>query len=195
MNSPASTRGSGPGRPASGSGHGCHPRPIRASAAILGACVAGLMLTGPAMADSGILPDPTITPGASRTTDVGKICSHGTRELRRWDRARDDRVMREYGLRSGPHPDFEVDHLIPLGIGGADSQENLWPEPRRSLEPQWNAEAKDRLEGRLRDLICSGQLDVREAQRAVAEDWTAAYARFFPISNVFPPAVDATERR
>ena len=86
--------------------------------------------------------------------------------------------MAEYGLPGGPHPDFEIDHLIPLGIGGADADANLWPEPRRNIEPIWNAEAKDRLEWKLRDLICSGQLDVRAAQKAVAEDWTEAYSRF-----------------
>ena len=136
-------------------------------------------LASPAWADSGILPDPTLTPGAVRTVDVGEICSTGTRELRHWDRERDDRIMSEYGLPPGPHPDFEVDHLIPLGIGGADDERNLWPEPRRSIEPQWNAETKDRLEWKLRDLVCSGQLDVREAQRMTAEDWVEAYGRFF----------------
>jgi hypothetical protein len=129
-------------------------------------------------APAAIAPDPTLTPGAVRTIDVGEICSHGTRELRHWDRERDDRIMAEYGLRPGPHPDFELDHLIPLGIGGADSDANLWPEPRRSIEPQWNAETKDRLEWKLHDLICSGQLDVREAQRMMAEDWVEAYGRF-----------------
>ena len=101
------------------------------------------MLAGPAMADSAITPDPTLTPGAIRTTDSAEICSHGTRH---WDRRRDDRIMTEYGLPSGPHPDYEVDHLIPLGIGGATDVRNLWPEPRRSVEPVWNAERKDRLE-------------------------------------------------
>jgi hypothetical protein len=86
--------------------------------------------------------------------------------------------LREYGLAPGAHPDFEVDHLIPLGIGGADNDANLWPEPRRSIEPVWNAEAKDRLEWRLRALVCSGQLDVRGAQKAIAEDWTEAYRKF-----------------
>ena len=109
---------------------------------------------------------------------MGEICSHGTRELRHWDRARDNRIMVEYGLPSGPHPDWEIDHLVPVGIGGADAQANLWPEPRRNIEPIWNAERKDRLEWKLRDLICSGSLDAHEAQQAIAEDWTAAYARF-----------------
>jgi hypothetical protein len=39
--------------------------------------------------------------------------------LRHWSRARDDRIMAEYGLPTGPHSDYEVDHLIPLGLGGA----------------------------------------------------------------------------
>jgi hypothetical protein len=118
---------------------------------------------------------------------VGEICSTGTKQLRHWDQQRDDRIMAEYGLPAGPHPDFEIDHLIPLGIGGADNVANLWPEPRRSLEPQWNAERKDRLEWKLRDLICAGQLDVVEAQHMMAEDWVEAYGRFFPTSNFFPP--------
>ena len=97
-------------------------KPILLAAALIAA------LAGPAYADSGILPDPQITPGAVPTVDVGEICSHGTRELRHWDRARDDAVMAEYGLPPGRHPDYEVDHLIPLGIGGADDIRNLWPE-------------------------------------------------------------------
>ena len=147
-------------------------------------------LASPAWADSGILPDPQITPGAVRTTNIGEICSHGTRELRHWDRARDDHIMAEYGLPSGPHPDWEIDHLIPLGIGGADDVANLWPEPRRSIEPQWNAETKDRLEWKLRDLVCSGALDVVEAQHMITEDWTAAYSRFIRVPGGEAAAMD-----
>jgi hypothetical protein len=131
-----------------------------------------------AAAETTIVPDPVLTPGAVRTVDVVEICSTGTRELRHWSRERDDQIMAEYHLPPGPHPDFEIDHLIPLGIGGADDNRNLWPEPRRSIEPMWNAERKDRLEYRLRDLICSGELDVSEAQREISEDWTTAYDRF-----------------
>jgi hypothetical protein len=140
---------------------------------------AALILIGsPALAQA-IVPDPILTPGAIRTTDVGEICSHGTRELRHWSRERDDRILAEYGLPVGPHPDYEVDHLIPLGIGGGDEDSNLWPEPRRSIEPIFNAEAKDRLERRLRELICAGALDIREAQREIAEDWTESYRKRF----------------
>ena len=116
------------------------------------AALALLALASPALADSGILPDPSLTPGQVRTTNIGEICNEGsTRELRHWSRDRDDRILAEYGLAPGPHPDFEIDHLVPLSIGGADDDRNLWPEPRRSIESTWNAEAKDRLEYRLRE--------------------------------------------
>jgi hypothetical protein len=124
------------------------------------------------------VPDPVLTPGAVRTTDVAAICSTGTRELRHWSRERDDEILVEYGLPTGPHPNFEVDHLVPLGLGGADTDDNLWAEPRRSIEPHWNAERKDELEWRLRDLVRGGQLDIREAQREISEDWVTAYQRY-----------------
>ncbi|HZZ21119.1 MAG TPA: hypothetical protein VFE60_00345 [Roseiarcus sp.] len=125
-----------------------------------------------------VIPDPTLTPGAVRTTDVREICAHGTKALRHWSRERDDRIKAEYALPAGGHPDFEIDHLVPLGIGGSDADANLWPEPRRWIEPVWNAERKDELEWVLRDLVCSGQLDVVVAQRAIAEDWVSAYRKY-----------------
>ena len=138
------------------------------------------------------MPDPTLTPGAVRTTDPVEICTHSTREFRHWSREADDRTLIEYGLPPGPHPEVEIDHLIPLGVGGADDDRNKWPEPRRNIEPQWNAERKDRLEWKLRDLICAGELDVREAQHMMAEDWVEAYGRFFrERDNFFPPTVGA----
>jgi hypothetical protein len=122
-------------------------------------------LASPAFADSGILQDPVLTPGAVRTTNIGEICSMSTRELRHWSRDRDDRTMLEYGLPVGSHPTYEIDHLIPLCLGGADSDANLWPEPRRSIEPTWSAERKDELEARMCSLVCSGELDAVRPSR------------------------------
>jgi hypothetical protein len=139
-----------------------------------------LLLSGPVGAQT-VVPDPTITPGAVRTIDVGEICSSGTRQLRHWGRARDDRIMSEYGLSPGPHPDWEIDHLIPLCLGGSDEDRNLWPQPRRSIERDWPAERKDDLEARLCQMVCEGQLDVREAQQEIASDWTESYRRRFRL--------------
>ena len=173
------TRGSGPGRPSSALGLGGPQRRKRASWGFCAALAGALMLASPALADSTIVPDPTLTPGASRTTDANEICSHGTRELRHMTRERSDFLLRQYGLPPGHHPDDELDHLIPLGIGGADLDSNIFPEPRAAIEPEWNAERKDKLEWKLRDLICSGQIDAASAQKAIAEDWTEAYRTYF----------------
>ena len=72
-----------------------------------------------------------LTPGAVRTTNIGEICSTPTSTLRHWSRERDDHIMAEYGLPMGAHPQYEVDHLVPLCLGGNDDDRNLWPEPRR----------------------------------------------------------------
>jgi hypothetical protein len=37
---------------------------------------------------------------------------------------------------------------------------------------------KDCLEDRLHALVCAGQMPLDEAQRAIAEDWIAAYQRY-----------------
>ena len=38
--------------------------------------------------------------------------------------ARRDEILTSYGLPSGDHPDFEIDHLIPLCLGGSDDPSN-----------------------------------------------------------------------
>ena len=50
---------------------------------------------------------------------------------------RRDEVLLRYGLPAGPHPDYEIDHLILLCLAGSDDFSNLWPQPRRSIEPKW----------------------------------------------------------
>ena len=142
---------------------------------------------------AAVVPDPTLTPGAVRTANIGEVCSTSTRELRHWSRERDDHIMAEYGLQSGPHPQYEVDHLVPLCLGGADDDKNLWPQPRRSIEPTWSAERKDELEARMCALACSGELDVAEAQKLISEDWTEAWRKYFgePRVNAFPPLAGA----
>jgi len=64
--------------------------------------------------------------------------------------------------------------VVPLCLGGSDDPSNLWPQPRRSIEPKWNAEAKDRLETALCNLVCDHLLEIGDAQVAIAKDWIAA---------------------
>jgi hypothetical protein len=135
------------------------------------------LLTLPALAaDLPIRPDPKLTPGAVLTTDATKICVKGyAKTVRHTSGALKAEIYREYGIsRTDGH--FEIDHLISLGLGGADVKENLWPE---SFDTQpWNAHVKDKLEDRLHAMVCAGQIKLEEAQHAVSSDWIAAYQKY-----------------
>jgi hypothetical protein len=78
------------------------------------------------------------------------------------------RQMALYG-ETGRPAQYEEDHLIPLELGGHPTDpRNLWPQPGASPNE------KDRIENRLRDLVCAGTVPLARAQAAIAADWTAA---------------------
>ena len=81
--------------------------------------------------------------------------------------------------------DYEIDHLIPLELGGSNSVKNLWPESYRTS--RWNARVKDRLEDKLHELVCNGQLDLKTAQQVIAANWIEAYKKS-AIRSISDPA-------
>jgi hypothetical protein len=138
------------------------------------------MLTGPCQArHHGELPDRSCTPGAidpavTQATIGSTICRSGyTTKVRppesqtekfKWDVAEP-----AYGQHdvSG-----ELDHEVPLELGGANDARNLWVENYRGF---LNADDKDRLENYLHDAVCSGRMPLQTAQEAIATDWVKAY--------------------
>jgi hypothetical protein len=77
--------------------------------------------------------------------------------------------------QAASHPDYEIDHLIPLGIGGVDDDAISGQSPgAESSQRECGAEGR----AGLRDLVCSGTLDVREAQQTIADDWVTEYRRY-----------------
>jgi hypothetical protein len=132
---------------------------------------------------SPILPDSKLTPGDTFDVTGQDLCVHGyTKKVRNVPAEMKREVYEEYGVKSHDPGDYEVDHLIPLELGGSNSIKNLWPESHRTSP--WNAQVKDRLEGKLHELVCSGQLDLKTAQRAIASNWIEAYQRYV---NPEPP--------
>ena len=134
-----------------------------------------------------ILPDPKLTPGYSFAVTVQDLCVPGyTKKVRNVPAEMKREVYREYDITSHGPGDYEVDHLIPLELGGSNSIKNLWPESHRTSP--WNAQVKDRLEGKLHELVCSGRLDLKTAQEAIAANWIGAYKLYVgpnsPVSRL-----------
>lgn len=128
---------------------------------------------------SEVLPNKDLTGGSVRTGNRDAACGHARENRGRMTAARRDEVLKRYGLPAGTHSNYEIDHLIPLCLGGSDDPSNLWPQPRRALEESWNAEAKDRLERRMCDMVCEGDIEIGAAQEAFATDWIAAYHTYY----------------
>jgi hypothetical protein len=84
--------------------------------------------------------------------------------------------------------EYELDYLITPELGGAPDARNLWPE--RYATSVWNARVKDDMEDLLPQLICRGQLDLATAQRDIADNWIAAYKRYFKTDRPIRRPVD-----
>ena len=105
------------------------------------------------------------------TADRAVICTQSTRSRRHVSEELHRAAYVAYDLPHHQPPGaYEVDHLIPLGLGGANAIANLWPEP---AEPQPGFHEKDKVEDYLHAEVCAGRLDLSAAQRAIATDWTA----------------------
>jgi hypothetical protein len=108
------------------------------------------------------------------TVDVALVCGQSTRSRRHVPVAVQRQAFIEYGLEFGqPHGDYEVDHLIPLELGGDNTIENLWPE---ASEPRPGFHEKDRVENHLHAMVCSRQMSLAEAQHLIATDWLSMWA-------------------
>jgi len=95
-----------------------------------------------------------------------------------------EEVFKEYGIVNARPEDYEIDYLIAPGLGGTEEIHNLWPQPFKSAK--WNAYVKDDLEERLHQMVCSGDLDLPTAQREIANDWIAAYKKYFHTDAPLP---------
>jgi len=132
-----------------------------------------LSVSLPTSIRTGALPDPQLTPGDTLDVTVADVCVVGyTKRVRNVPASVKRQAYSAYGREPVKDTCCEVDHLIPLELGGSNRARNLWPEP---YDIEWNARVKDRLEGRLHKLVCSGELDLSVAQRAISKDWIAAY--------------------
>jgi hypothetical protein len=122
------------------------------------------------------LPNPQLTPGDALDVTTSDICVPGySSKVRNVPESVKNQVYQEYGILTHKAGQYEVDHLISLELGGSNSIKNLWPE---SYTGPWNAHIKDKLENKLHDDVCAGQVDLKTAQHEISTDWIAAYQKY-----------------
>jgi hypothetical protein len=134
--------------------------------------LAALLLIGKlafACTIDGGLSDPGCTPGDVEPITVEQLCTTTTTARRHVTQATKARVLRSYGLDPKRHATLEIDHLIPLELGGSNAITNLWPQPAPAFR------RKDRLENELHRQVCAGLMPLELAQTKIALDWLALY--------------------
>jgi hypothetical protein len=131
----------------------------------------------------GAMPRSNLTPGETASATSADVCAAGfpTERTVTIPASLKQSVFERYGMSRSRAQDFEVDYLITPDLGGATSIRNLWPEPY--YRTAWNARVKDQLEMRLKDLVCSGKLDLATAQHDISADWIAAYKKYFGTAS------------
>jgi hypothetical protein len=130
------------------------------------------------------VPNLALTRAPALTTSATRVCVPGySASVRDAPDSEKDAVYARYGVAHVPYP-HEVDHLVSLEVGGSNAITNLWPEPYAG---RWGARAKDVLENKLHELVCSGRLSFPYAQRIEAKDWVAAYKRTVGGTPSAPP--------
>jgi hypothetical protein len=95
---------------------------------------------------------------------------------------RGTRLSRRVGSPSVPTrtgSSLEIDHIISLQLGGSNDIANLYPE---GLFANPGYRVKDKLENRLHDLVCDGQMTLRTVQRGIAKGWQALYKKVYGVA-------------
>jgi hypothetical protein len=89
--------------------------------------------------------------------------------------------IEQYGFADKSLASYEEDHLISLELGGhPDDPRNLWPEAYAGV---CGARVKDKIETRLKAMVCAGQISLAEAQQEIAQNWVGAYIKYIGEIN------------
>jgi hypothetical protein len=109
--------------------------------------------------------DPAVTQATIQQTVCRLRYTRTVRPPQDWSHAVKERLLLEQRL-PGRLQDYELDHLIPLGLGGAPRDPaNLW------LQPWPEARQKDKEEVDLHAAVCSGRLTLEEARQRMRGEW------------------------
>jgi hypothetical protein len=131
----------------------------------------------------GALPDRRCTPGAYYAKVTKRlICAPGfhTSSIRNVPPAEKFAVEAAYGMQPRLYGrTIELDHVVPLELGGSNAVSNLFPERGSGVA---SYHVKDRLEDRLHTLVCTGRMSLAAARRGIAVNWLRFYDSVFGVS-------------
>ena len=75
------------------------------------------------------------------------------------------KLLRDQGLLQPEATKYELDHLIPLVlVGDPRKPEDLW---LQLWDGQWGARTKDRLEVKLKNLVCKSEVSLQAAREEI----------------------------
>jgi len=101
---------------------------------------------------------------------VGDICVPGyTKNVRDVSQKTKNKVYEMYGVVSHQTGEWEMDHIIPLTLGGDNEITNLYPQP---LLPKPGFRQKDRCEVCLNKKVCNGEISLIDAHDLMTRNWT-----------------------
>jgi hypothetical protein len=114
-------------------------------------------------------PSASCTPGAHEQLTHAEVCASKARpSLSAADRRA---ILHRYGLTSWSGSDGELDHRVPLFMGGMTDARNVWPQRGPIPNP------KDRLENYVRGRVCFRRpypMTLRSAYAVFAGNWISA---------------------
>jgi hypothetical protein len=134
-------------------------------------------IMNPAAVADEALPIRALTPGAAESVSLDALCTGQPAVRPPIPSSLRQVVLRQYRMEHVAEREYELDYLITPELGGVADPRNLWPE--RYGSGVWNARVKDDLEELLPQLVCRGTLALTTAQRDIANDWIAAYKKYF----------------
>lgn len=126
-----------------------------------------------------LVPDDALTPGVVASTDQTEVCGIiGGLSYSKRHRATSNEMKTAVRERDGKASCGEIDHRLPLALGGADDTRNLWCQPTG----EWGYKVKDRLEIRVWEMVCKeGAMTLHDAQTLflAPADWREGYRKVF----------------
>lgn len=123
-------------------------------------------------------PDNACTPGAFVRKSKADVCD-GRTERPNLPAAERRAILRNYGVPTFNGTTGEMDHRIPLALGGTTDRRNVWPQAGPRPNP------KDRLEAYVLRRVCKGlphPMGLRTARAIFAGSWVA-YFRFYGLAG------------